>query len=93
MGNECFMITITASSLLINGLQLQRFYMGFYLRYRHGLNTVEQRLTCATKILKKLKKLGRDRRTVASSITVNEEIVDLIEETQENTKCDFEIEE
>ena len=39
-----------------------------------------------------LKKLAKDRRTVASSITVNEERVDQIKAKQENTKCDFQIE-
>ena len=59
-----------------------------YLQHRRGLNTVEQLLTCVTK---NVKKLVRDRRIAASSIT-DEERVDQVEETQGNTKCDFQIE-
>ena len=62
-----------------------------YLQYKTqqngtAIDTYDQELG------KMLKKLVKDRRTVASSITVNEERVDQIKAKQENTKCDFQIE-
>ena len=46
------------------------------------------------RIRKNFKEAGqvRDRRTAASSITAEKEWADHTEETQENTKCDFQIE-
>ena len=46
---------------------------------------------CDQELERMLKKLVRDRRTTASSITTEKERADHIEETQENTKCDFQI--
>ena len=47
---------------------------------------------CDQELESMLKKLARDRMTAASSITAEKERADHIEETQENTKCDFQIE-
>ena len=47
---------------------------------------------CDQELERILKKLVRDRRTAASSITAEKERADHTEETQENTKCDFQIE-
>ena len=47
---------------------------------------------CDQELERILKKLVRDRRTAASSITAEKERADHTEETQEKTKCDFQIE-
>ena len=47
---------------------------------------------CNQELERMLKKLVMDRRTEARSITAEKERADHIEETQENTKCDFQIE-
>ena len=83
----------TTISLLINGSQVQKFILEILpaiQTWTKDNGTVID--ICDEELERTLKKLIRDRRTAASSITAEKERADHIEETKENIKCDFQIE-
>ena len=83
----------TANSLLINGPQVKKFIQEIIPEIQtwdQDNGTVID--MCDQELEKMLKKLVRDRRTAASSITAEKERAVHIEETQEIKKCDFQIE-
>ena len=83
----------TTSSLLINGPQVKKIIQEILpaiQTWAQDNGTVID--MCDQELERMLKKLVRDRRTAASSITTEKERADHVEETQENTKCNFQIE-
>ena len=83
----------TTSSLLINGPQVQRFIQEILPAIQTWAQHIRTVIDmCDQELERMLKKLVKDRRTAASSITADEERADHIEETEENTKCYFQIE-
>ena len=83
----------TTSSLLSNRPQVKKFIQEILpaiQTWAQDNGTVID--TCDQELERMLKKLARDRRTAASSVTAEKERADHIEETQENTKCDFQYE-
>ena len=83
----------TTISLLINRPQVQKFVLEILpaiQTWTKDNGTVID--ICDQELERTLKKLIRDRRTAASSIKAEKERADHIEETKENIKCDFQIE-
>ena len=80
----------TTSSLLSNGAQVKKNIQEILpaiQTWAQDSGTVIDK--CDQKLERTLKKLARDRKTAASSVTAEKERADQIQETQENTKCDF----
>ena len=81
------------SSLLINGPQVKKFIQEVLPAIQTWAQDNGRVIDmCHQKLERMLKKLVRDSRTAASSITAERGKADHIEKTQENTKCDFQLE-